>query len=472
MAHPVNIIGIVGAGTMGRGIAHLIARSGIKIILHDMQEGMAAKAKATILAEIDQRIARGKSTEGERDACAGNIIIAETLNDLASAQLVVEAIIETLEAKAVLFQSLEAICTPDCLLATNTSSLSVDAIARSIRHPQRFAGLHFFNPAPLMKLVEVIAGSQTETGVTTKLSGLVVALGKTPVEVRDSPGFLVNRCARPFYGEALQLLEDGVADAITIDACLKSSGGFPLGPFELIDLVGADINLAATKSVWEGFERSPRFKPSALLEDMKAEGRLGRKTGSGFFTYPRQDNVHSVGSHISTVEALKQQLETRTGVAVHLSDGRTAHELGAANHQPTIVLDRQIGNWRGPVTLAFAQHELRDADIQSIALQAKALGVELHEIADTPGLIFLRVAAMLINEAAFAFEQELATTTGIDTALKLGLNFRHGPHEMLDTLGLPAVSNTLERCGQIHPSGRYDPCSALTRFVEEKTTQN
>ncbi|MGO4450301.1 3-hydroxyacyl-CoA dehydrogenase NAD-binding domain-containing protein [Phyllobacterium sp. TAF24] len=472
MAHPVNIIGIVGAGTMGRGIAHLIARSGIRAILHDTQEGMAAKAKATILAEIDLRIARGKSTEGERDACAGNIVIAETLNDLAPAQLVVEAIIETLEAKAALFQSLEAICTPDCLLATNTSSLSIDAIARSIRDPKRFAGLHFFNPAPLMKLVEVVAGSQTETDVTTKLSDLVVRLGKTPVEVRDSPGFLVNRCARPFYGEALQLLEDRIADAITIDACIKSSGGFPLGPFELIDLVGADINLAATKSVWEGFERSPRFKPSPLLEDMKAEGRLGRKTGNGFFTYPRQDNVLSGESHISTVEALKRQLETRTGVAVHLSDGRTAHELGTANHQPTIVLDRQIGNWRGPVTLAFAQYELREADIHSIALQAKALGVELHEIADTPGLIFLRVAAMLINEAAFAFEQGLSTTTGIDTALKLGLNFRHGPHEMLDTLGLPVVSNTLERCGQIHPSGRYDPCPALTRFAEDKTTQN
>ncbi|MGH9916467.1 MAG: 3-hydroxyacyl-CoA dehydrogenase family protein, partial [Pyrinomonadaceae bacterium] len=189
-------------------------------------------------------------------------------------------------------------------------------------------------------------------------------------------------------------------------------------------------------------------------------------------TYPRQDNVLSGESHISTVEALKRQLETRTGVAVHLSDGCTAHELGTANHQPTIVLDRQIGNWRGPVTLAFAQYELREADIHSIALQAKALGVELHEIADTPGLIFLRVAAMMINEAAFAFEQGLSTTTGIDTALKLGLNFRHGPHEMLDTLGLPVVSNTLERCGQIHPSGRYDPCPALTRFAQDKTTQN
>lgn len=471
MGKPVNIVGVAGAGTMGRGIAHLLARSGIKTILYDTQDGMAAKAKALILADIGQRIARGKSTEAERDACAGNIVIAATLQDMAAAHLVIEAIIETLDAKASLFQALEAVCTGDCLLATNTSSLSVEAIARTIRHPQRFAGLHFFNPAPLMKLVEVVAGPQTEAGVTERLSSLVKTLGKQAVEVRDSPGFLVNRCARPFYGEALQLLEDSVTDAATIDMCLTSSGGFPLGPFELIDLVGVDINLAATTSVWKGFDQSPRFKPSPLLEDMKAEGRLGRKTGSGFFTYPRQDNVLAGDNHISTADALKRQLETRTGVAVHLSDGRTARELSTDSRQPVIVLDRQIGHWRGPVSLAFAQHDLRDADIQSIALQAKSLGVELHEVTDTSGLIFLRVAAMLVNEAAFAFEQELATTAGIDTALKLGLNFRHGPHEMLETLGMAAIMNTLERCGDIHPTGRYDACPALADFAEDATTR-
>ncbi|MBZ3695271.1 3-hydroxyacyl-CoA dehydrogenase NAD-binding domain-containing protein [Phyllobacterium calauticae] len=471
MGEPVNIVGVAGAGTMGRGIAHLLARSGIKTILYDTQDGMAAKAKAAILADIGQRIARGKSTEGERDACAGNIVIAATLQDMAPAHLVIEAIIETLDAKADLFQALEKVCATDCLFATNTSSLSVEAIARTIRHPQRFAGLHFFNPAPLMKLVEVVAGPQTEAGMAERLSGLVKILGKQPVEVRDSPGFLVNRCARPFYGEALQLLEDLVTDAATIDMCLTSSGGFPLGPFELIDLVGVDINLAATASVWQGFDRSPRFKPSPLLEDMKAKGMLGRKTGSGFFTYPRQDNVLPGDSSISTVDELKRQLETRTGVAVHLSDGRTARELSMHSRQPVIVLDRQIGQWRGPVSLAFAQHDLRDADIQSIALQAKSLGVELHEVTDTSGLIFLRVAAMLVNEAAFAFGQGLATTAGIDTALKLGLNFRHGPHEMLEALGIAAITNTLERCGQIHPSGRYDACPALADFAEDATTR-
>ncbi|MBA8879869.1 3-hydroxyacyl-CoA dehydrogenase NAD-binding domain-containing protein [Phyllobacterium myrsinacearum] len=472
MDNPVNIAGVAGAGTMGRGIAHLLARSGIKTILYDTQEGVAAKAKALILADIDQRIARGKSTEGERDACARNIRIAGTLQDMAPAHLVIEAIVETLDAKATLFQALELICPENCLLATNTSSLSVEAIARTIQHPQRFAGLHFFNPAPLMKLVEVVAGPQTEASVTERLSVLVKTLGKQAIEVRDSPGFLVNRCARPFYGEALQMLEDSVTDAATIDMCLKSSGGFPLGPFELIDLVGVDINLAATTSVWEGFDKLPRFKPSPLLETMKTEGRLGRKTGSGFFTYPRQDNELAGDSPISTVKALKRQLETRTGVAVHLSDGRTARELSMDSRQPVIVLDRQTGNWRGPVSLAFAQHDLRNADIQSIALQAKSLGVELHEVTDTPGLVFLRVAAMLINEAAFAFGQGLATADGIDTALKLGLNFRHGPHEMLQALGIAAITSTLERCSTIHPSGRYDPCPALTSFAEEQTERS
>jgi 3-hydroxyacyl-CoA dehydrogenase len=211
-----------------------------------------------------------------------------------------------------------------------------------------------------------------------RLVTLVEGLGKTAVEVRDSPGFLVNRCARPFYGEALKLLEQGVADAATIDACLKSSGGFPLGPFELIDLVGADINLHATRAVWNAFEQSPRFKPSPILEDMVAKGTLGRKTGSGFFTYPRE----------------------------------------------TIAAEAPC-----------------DPDI------------------------FLRVASMLANEAAFAFQEKLASAEAINTALKLGLNFRHGPRDLAHMIGVPAIVDTLQRCTEADTSGRYAISPSLAEFT-------
>ena len=380
MAEPMNTIAIVGAGVMGRGIAHLLARGGKRTILYDAAAGMAAKAKAAILADVEQRIACGKATDADLAACTGNIIVAGELADLAPADLVIEAIIETPEAKTGLFRSLETVCRDSCILATNTSSLSVTDIAKVLQKPQRFAGLHFFNPALVMKLVEVVAGPSTDPAITRHLVELVQGLGKTPVEVRDSPGFLVNRCARPFYGEALKLLEEGVADAATIDACLKSAGGFPLGPFELIDLVGVDINLHATRSVWNAFGQSPRFKPSPLLEDMVRRGRLGRKTGAGFFAYPREAN-------------------------------------------------------------APAGHEPCDPDI------------------------FLRVASMLANEAAFAFQEGLASSDAINTALKLGLNFKYGPRDLAKMIGVAAIIGTLNRCAQDDFSGRYGICTALAEFA-------
>ncbi|MEK1852945.1 MAG: 3-hydroxyacyl-CoA dehydrogenase NAD-binding domain-containing protein [Phyllobacterium sp.] len=382
MTEPIDTIAVIGAGVMGRGIAHLMARGGKQTILYDAAAGMAEKAKMSILAEVDQRIARGKANEAELSACTSNITIVGNLHDLASADLVVEAIIETLEAKTALFRSLETVCSDRCILATNTSSLSVTDIAKVLRKPQRFAGLHFFNPATMMKLVEVVAGPSTESGTTKRLVNLSHDLGRTAVEVRDSPGFLVNRCARPFYGEALKMLEDGVADAATIDACLKLEGGFPLGPFELIDLVGVDIHLNATRAVWNAFGQAPRFTPSPLLEDLVKQGKLGRKTNAGFFAYPRE----------ATAPLSKQSCHPD---------------------------------------------------------------------------IFLRVASMLANEAAFAFQEGLAPAEGINTALKLGLNFKHGPHDLAKMIGVPAIIDTLERYAKNDSSGRYTICTALAEFADQ-----
>lgn len=382
MSETMNVIGVVGAGVMGRGIAQLMARGGKRTILYDAVPGTAATAKATILAGIEERIARGRAGEDELAVAARNIVIADDLAGLAPCKLVIEAIIETIEAKAGLFRALEAVCDDSCILATNTSSLSVTAIAEGLQNPRRCAGLHFFNPATVMKLVEVVAVPATDPAVMKQLAALVERLGKTAVELRDSPGFLVNRCARPFYGEALKLLEQEVADAATIDACLKSSGGFPLGPFELIDLVGVDINLHATRAVWNAFGQAPRFTPSSILENMVRKGKLGRKTGSGFFTYPRET----------------------TGA--------------------------------------------------------------LAEIPGDPD-IFVRVASMLANEAAFAFQEELASAEAINTAVKLGLNFKHGPRDLAQMIGVPKIIKTLQRCAQTDTSGRYEICASLAQFADQ-----
>lgn len=278
-------VAVIGAGTMGSGIAQVAAQAGHTTYLYDTRPGSVEQALRALRKTLDKLVEKGKLTAASADALHGCIKPANDLQQLASCGLVIEAIIEDLGVKKQLFGDLEAILSVEAILATNTSSLSVTAIAAACERPERVIGLHFFNPAPLLPLVEVVPGIATEQALATQCAELMKVWGKTPVVCKDTPGFIVNRVARPFYGEALRIYEEGIADMATIDHAMKSVGGFKMGPFELMDLIGNDINFAVTKSVFEAFFYDPRYRPSITQQRQVESGRLGRKSGRGYYDY-------------------------------------------------------------------------------------------------------------------------------------------------------------------------------------------
>jgi len=283
MTTELKTVAIVGAGTMGQGIAISCAMSGYDTLLFDISSGFSEKALQLIRQSIEQSIAKGKLTQVAGEEALSRIKRVNSLSEV-RADIVIEAIVENLEVKQQLFVDLEKVNSELTILASNTSSISISKIASVLRNPRRFVGLHFFNPAHLMKLVEVISGEQTDPEVAQVMMGFSRSLGKTSVEVKDSPGFIVNRVARHYYVESLKLLEEGVADVQTMDKLLRASG-FKMGPFELMDLIGIDVNFAVTTSVYEGFQCNPKFKPSIIQKEKIDQGFLGRKTGRGFYEY-------------------------------------------------------------------------------------------------------------------------------------------------------------------------------------------
>ncbi|MCC6840237.1 MAG: 3-hydroxybutyryl-CoA dehydrogenase [Flavobacteriales bacterium] len=279
------IVGVIGAGTMGLGIAQVAAQAGHRVVLFDARKDAVPAALANLGDTLARLVAKGKLSEEQARTVHGRIVPAEELGAMASCGLLIEAIVEQLPVKQELFRALGSMVGPQAVLASNTSSLSITAIAAASARPERVIGLHFFNPAPLMPLVEVVPGLATAPALPLELHALMLRWGKSPVVCKDTPGFIVNRVARPFYGESLRLFEEGVADMATIDHVLKQQGGFRMGPFELMDLIGNDINFAVTRSVWEAFFNDPRYKPSLIQQRQVESGRLGRKTGRGFFDY-------------------------------------------------------------------------------------------------------------------------------------------------------------------------------------------
>ena len=278
-------IGVIGAGTMGRGIAQIAAQAGHKVVLCDSNDEALSAAK-TDLENILRRLESKNRLDGKTAAVVlANIHFYKSVDECRNCGMIIEAIVENLSLKQQLFQSLEKIAPADTILASNTSSLSIAAIAGKCAQPERILGIHFFNPAPLMPLVEIVPGIQTTKSYVEKAKLIVESWGKTTVIARDTPGFIVNRVARPFYGEALRILEEGIADVATIDWAMKSIGGFRMGPFELMDLIGNDINFTVTKTVFETFFFDPRYKPSFTQQRMMEAGLLGRKTGRGFYDY-------------------------------------------------------------------------------------------------------------------------------------------------------------------------------------------
>ncbi|MCX5767055.1 MAG: 3-hydroxyacyl-CoA dehydrogenase NAD-binding domain-containing protein [Gemmatimonadetes bacterium] len=328
-----SVIGVVGAGAMGQGIAQVAAVSGHRVILTDTAPAAIEKARASHRASFDREVDKGRLTRAAADAAVARLHYAAGDGDvnlaaMAECALVIEAIVEDASAKQRLFRALEAIVAPDCVLATNTSSLSVGLIASACQAPQRVVGIHFFNPAPVMPLVEVVPAITTAEQVTAESCAVVRGWGKTVVVASDTPGFIVNRIARPFYGESLRLLEEGVADCATIDWALKSIGGFKMGPFELMDFIGNDINYAVTCSVFEAMYYDPRYRPALTQRRLVEAGLLGKKSGRGYYDY----HAGAVAPKPHTDAALGQQIVDRV-VAMLINEAAEALHLRVATAQ-------------------------------------------------------------------------------------------------------------------------------------------
>ena len=480
---------VVGAGIMGAGIAQVAAQAGHAVRLYDTREGAAAQAKARLGSTLEGLVAKGRVSAEDAQATLARIEPVATLDAAADVLLVVEAIVENLEAKRGLFRQLEGIVGADCVLATNTSSISVTAIGGGLKNPARLVGMHFFNPVPLMKLVEVVSGLQTDPALAEAIFELSSAWGKTPVHAKSTPGFIVNRIARPYYAETWALLLEQAATPAVLDACLKAAG-FRMGPCELMDLIGHDTNFAVTNSVYEANFYDKRYGPSLLQREMVDGGLLGRKSGRGFYAYPegagalpvavheapataREVTVHGNGALADALEqAATRALAAQgwgparrpdsdwTGVEIDgarlvLSDGRTAGELAAALGRSDIaVFDRPFVLPAAPGT-ALAYAVAAEAFRAPAGAWLAALGFAPLPVADTPGLVVARTVAMLINEAADAVLQGVCSETGADAAMKLGLNYPAGPFEVLARWSVREVVGLLDALDSHYRGERY-----------------
>ena len=277
--------GVIGAGTMGTGIAQVAATFGQDVILYDAYPDQLKSSRNGLNKILHRQVEKGRMSHSEIDSILENIIFTDDISSISDCGFVIEAIVEDLEIKKKVFHQVESFVSDDTILASNTSSLSIASISSALEKPRRFLGVHFFNPAPLMNLVEIIPGISTEETVTADIRSLIDSWGKVTVRAQDTPGFIVNRVARPFYGEALRIFEEGVADAATIDWAIKELGGFKMGPFELMDMIGHDVNYKVTESVFKEFYYDPRFKPSFIQKRLVEAGRLGKKSGHGFYDY-------------------------------------------------------------------------------------------------------------------------------------------------------------------------------------------
>ncbi|MBL4612717.1 MAG: hypothetical protein JKY91_03140, partial [Emcibacter sp.] len=282
---PSNAVAVIGAGTMGAGIVQVAATAGHTVYLFDTSPEAIDKGIAQIEKFLARSVSKGRMDDEKRIAILGRIKRCDKLEDLAPVKLVIEAIVENIDIKRSVFSQLEDILDEDAILASNTSSISITEIAAKLKRPERMVGMHFFNPAPIMKLVEIIHGLVTDKQVADIAFATAEAWGKKVVHAKSTPGFIVNRVARPFYSEALRILQEGGADIPTIDSCIRESGGFRMGPFELMDLIGNDINFSVTQSVYNAYFQEPRYRPSLIQQEQVAAGRYGRKSGQGYYDY-------------------------------------------------------------------------------------------------------------------------------------------------------------------------------------------
>ncbi len=452
-------VAVIGAGTMGAGIAQVAAQSGHRVLLHDARDGAAADAKAKLAATFDGLVAKGRLDAAAAQAALARIEPVASTAQLAPAAIVVEAIVENLDVKRRLFGELEGLVADDAVLATNTSSISVTAIARDLKRPQRLAGMHFFNPVPLMKLVEVVSGLRTERAVADAVFALAQHWGKTPVHAKSTPGFIVNRIARPYYAEALALLHEQAVTPPQLDAALRAAG-FRMGPCELMDLIGHDVNYAVTESVYAANYGDKRYVPSPVQRELVDGGLLGRKSGRGFYEYGGDAKPAATPAAASApfdAAALLNAAAVPLGRGrVMPTDGRCAQQVAADEGvRDVAVFDWPLAASAGaPLSFAVAA-SASPGFADEVAAWLAARGVQPQRVGDVPGLVVARTLSMLVNEAADAVHQGVCEPDAADTAMKLGVNYPAGPFEWLARLGAPRIVALIERLDAHYRGERY-----------------
>ena len=486
-------VGIVGCGAMGRGIAQIAAQSGSNIKLFDVQPNASDKAREALGAQWDKLKAKGRLDADTCKALKSRITAVGALSTLADCDLIVEAVVERLDVKKALFAELEQIISPSAVLATNTSSLSVTAIAAGLLKPARFAGFHFFNPVPLMKVVEVIAGLKTQAATCMQLASYAAQMGHTAVMAQDTPGFIVNHAGRGYGTEALRIVSENVADFATIDAILRDQAGFKLGPFELMDLTALDVSHPVMESIYRQYFDEARYRPSVITAQRLAGGMLGRKTGEGFYSYP--NGVMQVPAEPATPVVdempavwVSPRASRRSELLQLLKDLGAKIETGASASPQALMLVAPLGfdittvavverldpartvgidmliddaatKRRVLATNPATRTDMRDAAHALFARDGKAVSV----IRDSGGFVTQRVVSTIVNIASDMCQQAVCSPKDLETAVTLGLGYPLGPLAMGNRYGPTNILEVLFNMQTVYGDQRYRPSPWLRR---------
>lgn len=490
-----KIVGVVGAGTMGRGIVQLFAQAGHQLIIFDAQDGAAAKANEFVVGMLKRSVEKGRLAENAADAIIASIICASSIEGLASCDVVIEAIIENIEIKQGLFAQLESVVSTDCILASNTSSLTVSEIAAKCEHPERLAGLHFFNPVPLMKVAEIIAAVKTSAETVVALSKFVADAGHRAVVAADQPGFLVNHAGRGLYTEGLKIIEEQVASVQDVDTIMREAAGFKMGPFELLDLTGLDVSSKVMTSIYEQYQQEPRFRPSALVPPRVAAGLFGRKTGEGWYRYENSEKQLAPSKAIPSLPAnldeynvyvderaddFEELADLVQGAGVNLVEnpadadliliqpwGQDASAYAVDNELDaavTVAIDPLPGLDKHRTLMLTAVTTAAARDVAHALLTSDGVAATL--INDSPGFICQRVLATIVNIASEIAQRGIATVEDLEDAVRLGLGYPQGPLSLGDAIGADRVLVILHEMLSLTGDPRYRASRWLVRRVE------
>ena len=490
-------IGIIGAGVMGRGIAQVAASAGISVILHDLDEAAVNDGVDFVYKMLNRAKEKGRITEAELASSKDCISKSSELKNLSDVDLVIEAIVENIDIKQSLFKELEAIVSDDCILATNTSSLSVTSVAANCSKPDRVAGFHFFNPVPLMKLVEVISAIRTSRNIVEQLQALTKRLGNTPVLVSDSPGFLVNHAGRGLITEGLRILHENITQVEVVDAVMRDCLGFKMGPFELMDLTGLDVTFPASEQVYNQYFQEARVRPTPLQRRRYVAGLLGRKTKQGFYRYEDGKKIELEEQPVPEIDVTSsfwisrnnEELSDKIIKLLQAADLRIDDSVLPDENSICIVtplgLDATTAtiNESLPAERTMAVDALFNMDKRIILMSNPATSKEVIEeswaaftktgravsiIRDSAGLIGQRIIATIVNIACDIAQQGIAKPQDIDTGAKLGLAYPQGPLALGDATGAENILTILENLQHVYGDPRYRPSPWLRRRAQLK----